>query len=93
MPLYEYVCKKCGHAFEELQKVSDPPLKTCPKCRGRVEKRISAGGFQLKGAGWYKDGYQKPSAKPAEAATAKPTDTTAKPAPSGTAKPAAKSSE
>ena len=34
MPLYEYQCDACGHRFELIQKFSDPPLETCPKCGG-----------------------------------------------------------
>jgi len=49
LPTYEYECKKCGHRFEALQGMSDAPLKTCPKCRGPVEKLISAGGVIVKG--------------------------------------------
>lgn len=63
MPIYEYACGACGHAFEEWQKMSDPPVKTCPKCKKKkVEKLISQTAFQLKGGGWYKDLYS--SSKP-----------------------------
>ena len=34
MPLYEYQCDACGHRFEVIQKFSDPPIETCPKCGG-----------------------------------------------------------
>ena len=27
MPIYEYECQACGHAFEEWQKMSDKPVK------------------------------------------------------------------
>jgi putative FmdB family regulatory protein len=58
MPVYEYECKACGHAFEEWQKMSDEPVKTCPKCKKKkVERLISQTSFQLKGGGWYKDLY------------------------------------
>jgi len=58
MPIYEYECDKCGYAFEREQRMSDPPVKTCPKCRGRkVTKLISRSSFVLKGGGWYADGY------------------------------------
>jgi putative FmdB family regulatory protein len=64
MPIYEYECDKCGHAFEREQRMSDPPVKTCPKCRGRkVTKLISRSSFVLKGGGWYADGYADASAK------------------------------
>lgn len=65
MPVYEYACDACQHTFEEWQKVSDPPVRRCPKCGARrVKKLISASGFQFKGEGWYVDGYarKKPAA-------------------------------
>lgn len=63
MPLYEYVCTACGHDFEEMRKFNDPELRKCPKCaKLKVQKKISLAGFQLKGAGWYKDGYAKSTA-------------------------------
>jgi putative FmdB family regulatory protein len=58
MPVYEYECGACGHQFEEWQKMSDKPIKTCPKCKAKkVEKLISATSFHLKGGGWYSDLY------------------------------------
>ena len=57
MPLYEYRCSKCGNKFEVLQKFSDAPLKKHQGCGGKVEKLISASGFQLKGSGWYATDY------------------------------------
>lgn len=59
MPIYEYKCKKNGHRFEVIQKISDPPLKTCIHCRSKVEKLISASAFVLKGAGFYVNDYKK----------------------------------
>ena len=64
MPIYEYVCEKCGSHTEAIQKVSDPPLKRCKKCRGKLEKIMSRTSFQLKGSGWYLSDYsRKPSAE------------------------------
>ena len=57
MPIYEYECLSEGHRFEELQKVSDRPLSKCKVCGGKVKKLISPTSFQLKGGGWFKDGY------------------------------------
>ena len=61
MPIYEYVCEKCGDHTEVMQKVSDPPLKRCKKCRGKLEKLISRTAFQLKGSGWYQTDYGRKS--------------------------------
>ena len=59
MPIYEYGCGVCGPTFERLQKVSDEPVRDCPKCdeKGSVKKLISRSSFVLKGGGWYKDHY------------------------------------
>jgi putative FmdB family regulatory protein len=57
MPLYEYKCSKCGTVFEVLQKVNDPPLKTCIRCEGAVEKVLSPPALQFKGSGWYVTDY------------------------------------
>ncbi|MGI6642458.1 MAG: FmdB family zinc ribbon protein [Bacillota bacterium] len=53
MPIYEYRCKNCG-LFETTQKITDEPLKTCPKCGEPVKKLISQGiGIVFKGPGFY----------------------------------------
>jgi len=61
MPLHEYECKKCGHRFERIQKFSDPPVKRCPECGGKVEQMLSAPAVQFKGSGWYVTDYAKRS--------------------------------
>ena len=64
MPTYEYQCDKCGHEFEREQRITDDPIKTCPKCKAPKAKRlISATSFVLKGSGWYSDLYSSSSAK------------------------------
>src|SRR4051812_50116635 len=69
MPIYEYACTACGHEFEEWQKMSDAPVRTCPKCKKKkVERLISRTAFQLKGSGWYADLYS--SSKPGSDAKA-----------------------
>ena len=61
MPLYDYHCESCGHTEEVKQKITDAPLKECPKCKSDSYKRqIGTTSFQLNGGGWYKDGYEKP---------------------------------
>jgi putative FmdB family regulatory protein len=68
MPLYEYECETCGHRFEVIQKFSDRPVETCPKCGGAVRKLLSSPAIQFKGSGWYITDYaRKDSAKPESA--------------------------
>jgi putative FmdB family regulatory protein len=58
MPTYEYLCKACDHEFEREQRITDPKIRTCPKCKKRrVERLISQTSFVLKGSGWYSDLY------------------------------------
>jgi putative FmdB family regulatory protein len=85
MPIYEYACGACGHTFEEWQKMSDPPVKTCPKCKKKkVEKLISHTAFQLKGGGWYKDLYSSSKSSSKDGASgASSNETSAKASSSG----------
>ena len=64
MPTYEYGCSACGSQWEEVQRITEPPVEVCPKCgKSSAQRLISAGtGFILKGGGWYSDLYS--SAKP-----------------------------
>jgi putative FmdB family regulatory protein len=49
MPLFEYECRSCGHAFEALVIGSQKPA--CPKCKSEdLQKRVSSLGFAGVGA-------------------------------------------
>jgi len=66
MPTYEYQCRKCGYRFEEFQRIVDPPIRDCPKCKieGSVEQIISGGsGLIFKGSGFYETDYKRSSSK------------------------------
>lgn len=78
MPIYEYVCSKCGRQFEVIQKFSDNPLKTCSECKGKLNKIISQSSFQLKGAGWYVTDYASKSKSAKKEDSKSGTDTTVK---------------
>jgi len=71
MPIYAYQCGSCGFAKDHLQKISDPPLNTCPSCgKPTFSKQLTAAGFQLKGSGWYATDFKggsSPAATPADA--------------------------
>jgi putative FmdB family regulatory protein len=66
MPIYEYVCSRCGSHLEAVQKVSDPPLKKCRVCGGVLNKIISAPSIQFKGNGWYVTDYARKPNSPKE---------------------------
>ena len=54
MPTYDYECNRCGHRFERFQSMSDPHVKTCPECKGKVRRLIGSGaGIIFKGQGFY----------------------------------------
>jgi putative FmdB family regulatory protein len=57
MPIYEYECQACKEIVEKWQSLAEQPLTTCPTCSGALKKLISQSSFQLKGGGWYADGY------------------------------------
>jgi len=57
MPIYEYQCESCEQIIETMQGLADKPLSSCPSCAGSLKKLISQSSFQLKGGGWYSDGY------------------------------------
>ena len=43
MPIYEYTCIKCGHAFDHLARNLGDGAKTCPKCgAARPRKAFSS---------------------------------------------------
>ncbi|MBL8293993.1 MAG: zinc ribbon domain-containing protein [Bryobacterales bacterium] len=59
MPMYEYLCQKCGARFEAIQKFVDAPLTEHESCGGAVERLISAPALQFKGSGWYITDYAR----------------------------------
>lgn len=70
MPTYEYACDSCGNDFEVIQKMSDAPLDTCPKCGKKVRKVLSGGiGINFKGSGFY---VNDSGASPSSGAKASP---------------------
>jgi len=75
MPIYAYKCSACGHEEDAMQKMSDPPLTTCPACgQATYTKQLTAAGFHLKGSGYYATDFKnggKPKTEPkAESACA-----------------------
>jgi len=59
MPLYDYKCSKCNYIFEVQQRITEDPLKHCPKCKGHIKRLISAAGIIFKGSGFHVTDYAK----------------------------------
>ena len=59
MPLYDYKCGKCGHIFGVEQRITEEPLRHCPKCKGEIKRLISAAGIIFKGSGFHVTDYGK----------------------------------
>ena len=78
MPIYEYGCPKCGHAFDLIQKHDDPSTVPCPECGAKAKRKVSSPALQFKGSGFYITDYtgkgkppEKPGAKGSTPAPAK----------------------
>jgi putative FmdB family regulatory protein len=69
MPIYEYQCKQCSERHEIIQRFSDPPVETCPKCGGDMKKLFSSPAIQFKGSGFYKTDYASPSSTPSSSSS------------------------
>ena len=88
MPTYQYACRECGHAFEQVQSFSDDTLTVCPECEGRLRKVFNAVGVVFKGSGFYrtdsrkKESSSETSTSPAKADAA-PAAATSSPSSSG----------
>lgn len=71
MALFDVVCENCGHQSEMILKQSDIDSENnlvdikCEKCNNVSLKKINSykTSFQLKGDGWYKDGYSSSKSK------------------------------
>jgi putative FmdB family regulatory protein len=55
MPIYEFKCPN-GKITEKFVKMGAKEIK-CPKCHQKAKKIMSRCTFELKGDGWYADGY------------------------------------
>ena len=67
MPIYTYRCSLCDISDDYMKEIKDRDKKfLCEQegCSGVMVRDIDAPSFQLKGDGWYKDGYSKKQQKP-----------------------------
>jgi putative FmdB family regulatory protein len=58
MPIYEYRCEN-GHTFEVMQKMTDPPVETCPEDGSPVQRVFHPVAVHFKGSGFYNTDYGK----------------------------------
>jgi putative FmdB family regulatory protein len=54
VPIYDYRCDHCGHAFSAVQSFKDEPLDVCPSCGKPPRRLIAPTALVFKGSGWYK---------------------------------------
>ncbi len=62
MPIYDYRCDHCGHAFSAVQSFKDEPLGVCPSCGKRPRRLFALPALVFKGSGWYKTDSRSSSA-------------------------------
>jgi putative FmdB family regulatory protein len=55
MPVYEFECSK-GTTTERIVPMGTESI-SCPCCHKKAKKIVSRFSFELKGGGWYADGY------------------------------------
>ncbi len=49
MPIFEFICNKCGHDFEELVMSKSEKIQ-CPECKSKkVKKQMSTVSFKSSG--------------------------------------------
>ncbi len=67
MPMYSYHCTKCDEVYENMRSVAQRDVKLqCPVCSDLCQRILDLSTFQLKGGGWFKDGYGSKKPKPKE---------------------------
>ncbi len=55
MPIYEFECPE-GTITERVVNIGTEEIE-CPVCKKNAQKIMSSCSFELKGGGWYSDGY------------------------------------
>ncbi|HET7699668.1 MAG TPA: FmdB family zinc ribbon protein [Candidatus Limnocylindria bacterium] len=73
MPIYDYRCDHCGHAFSVVLSFTDKAVEVCPSCGKRPRKLLVAPAVVFKGSGWYKtDSRSAPKSEGGSAPASKP---------------------
>ncbi len=74
MPIYAFQCSQCGHAFDRLQRLTDPDPESCPACAAHaVQRKVTAPYFRLVGSGWYETDFKSEGEKKHNLAEPAPT--------------------
>ncbi len=68
MPIYDYRCDHCGHAFSAVQPFKDEPVAACPSCGKPPRRLMTMPAIVFKGSGWYKTDSRASSPAGREAA-------------------------
>jgi putative FmdB family regulatory protein len=76
VPIYDYRCDACGHAFSAVQAMTEAPLERCPQCGSRPRRVPSRPAIVFKGSGWHITDYRrdKGGSSAAEDTGTKPAD-------------------
>ena len=70
MPTYVYRCKSCEQEFERVQRITEDPIRECPRCEGEVMRVLFPVGIVFKGSGFHVNDY--PSSKSKSTSESKP---------------------
>jgi putative FmdB family regulatory protein len=62
MPIYEFRCPN-GRITERFASIDTKEIE-CPECHQKAEKILSLCSFELKGGGWFADGYSSKKDSP-----------------------------
>lgn len=63
MPIYDYRCDHCAHAFSAVQRFADDAIAACPSCGKPPRRLLSNPALVFKGSGWYKTDSRGPEKK------------------------------
>ena len=64
VPVYEYVCRSCGHRLEEMQRMGAGPPGPCPECGGELRRVYGRVGVQFSGWGFSRTDKLAPGDRP-----------------------------
>ena len=75
MPMYRYVCEKCGNEKVVLHGMNENPKVICDRCGWEMKRTIGRVGVIFKGSGFYSTDHRKDSKSSSEKKSEKKEDT------------------